>query len=274
MRYFLRIVVLAIVFCSPCQLMSQNNEGHLLEEIRAAYNQLKYVEAEIKAKAALEKYENFTPSQLTEIHKLLGLVYYSQNKPIEARRHFEAALNLTPDLELDPMFVSPKIVDFFKQIHAERDTRNHRIENTDAPVRYVVQQDPRPAAALRSMLLPGWGQYYKGEKNKAWLLAGLWTAGITGTIISHFAREEAEDRYLSETSPDDIVSRYNRFNTFHKLRNNLFLFSAGIWLFSYIDAMVKKQPLRNEVSTSAKHQIHIFPTISPQQTNLSIRVDF
>lgn len=260
------IIFLGLILSSAA--FGQNAERHLIEEIQTAYNQLNYPEAEIKAQAALKDFQRFTPAQLTEIHKILGLIYFSQNKEDAARLQFENALALSPDLKLDPLFVSPKIVEFFEEIKNARTSKMHEAGSPRAEARYVLVHDPRPAAAMRSMILPGWGQLYKGEKTKGRLLLGLWSAGVIGSVAAHVARANAEDKYLTETDPDRIESRYNTFNTFHKLRNNLLIFSGGVWLFSYLDAIIKKQ---NPVYSSPK-SVLILPTFD--QPRLSVWVRF
>ncbi len=267
------LILLIVFFNFPQAALAQTNGTTLLKEIQKAYNELDYTEAEIKARSALESYQDFTSSQLTEVHKILGLVYYSQNRPTESRRQFEVALSLNPELKLDPLFVSPKILEFYDQIKAEWQLSKQQNSDIQNQVRYVLVNDPRPAAALRSMILPGWGQVYKGEKRKGLILSGLWGLGIAGSMITHFAGQDAEDKYLAETNPAQIGSRFNRFNKFHKLRNNLLLFSAGVWLFSYVDTILKNKPARFEPSRLQKRLIMV-PAISLDHTFLQVQFKF
>jgi tetratricopeptide (TPR) repeat protein len=248
-------------------VFGQYAERSLIEEIQAAYNQLNYPEAEIKAQAALSNFQRYSPTQLTEIHKILGLIYFSQNKEDDARLQFENALSLSPELKLDPLFVSPKIVEFFEDIKKLRAAKPNDAGVPHPELKYVLVQDPRPAAAMRSMIMPGWGQLYKGEKTKGRVLIGLWSAGVIGTVAAHIARGTAEDKYLAETDPARIDSRYNSFNRYHKLRNNLLIFSGGVWLFSYIDAIVKKQ----SPTYSSSKSVLIFPDADKLRVNILVR---
>ena len=256
----------------PFSALAQTSERFLLEEIRSAYNQLNYAEAEIKAQAALKEYRRFTLTQLTEIHQILALIYFSQNKVEDAREHFEDALSLTPSLEMDPVLVSPKIVDFFEEIKQSQATKQREQNDTGPQVKYILVDDPRPAAALRSMLVPGWGQLYKGEKTKGWLLVGLWTAGVIGSAATHIAREQAEDSYLAETDPAKIESRFDTFNTFHKVRNNLLIFSGGVWLYSYLDAFLRKKS--SNLAADSKHAIFVSSSFSTRHAVLVVWLNF
>ncbi|MFQ5753358.1 MAG: hypothetical protein ACE5HI_15310 [bacterium] len=256
----------------PSFVLSQNKEARLVQEIRNAYDKIKYTEAETKAQAALKEYQRFTPAQLTEIHKILALIYYSQNNAVAAKEHFENALSLNPDLTLDPLFVSPKILDYFNQLKLTWQLKSKRDSETGSEVRYLLVQDRRPVAAFRSMILPGWGQIYKGEKRKGLVLSTLWGVGIAGSVVTHLARESAENKYLSETNPSTIQSRYHTFNTLHKLRNNFLIFSAGVWIYSYLDAILKESP--NKIQTSSENVFLIFPSISSKHANLTILMNF
>lgn len=259
----LRLKVIFVLLLSVTVVSGQDqNDTALLREIEQAYNELNFTEAEIKAEAALGNHERFKVDELTQIHKILGLIYFSENRQAEARTEFENALALTPALELDPMMVSPKIMEFFDQLKADFIREQH---NSDARsrVRYVLVSDPRPAAALRSMVLPGWGQLYKGEQRKGIVLISLWTAGIIGSVATHVVRNDARDAYLAEKNPDEIEARFDRFDTFHKLRNSLVLFSAGVWLFSYFDAILKNQSQR-----PAKQPFSVSPALSRDRASL------
>jgi tetratricopeptide (TPR) repeat protein len=256
-----------LLLCTVRSASAQDYQAQLLSEIQKAYEQLNYPEAEIKAKAALNEYQRFSPAQLTEIHKVLGIVYFSQNDSLQSRRHFQQALSINEDLKLDPVYVSPKILEFFEQIKGDPRTNNGDDIQRKPELRYVLVQDRRPAAALRSMLLPGWGQIYKGEKRKGLALSTLWGVGIAGAVAFHLARANAEDNYLAEVDPEKIEGRFNTFNRFHKLRNGFLLFSTGVWLYSYIDAFLKRSP-----SAVAGSDFSILPSLSTRQVMLAVLV--
>ncbi|RMF56805.1 MAG: hypothetical protein D6743_19740 [Calditrichaeota bacterium] len=266
-------LVLLLLLTAVTPSFSQSDGATLLEEIQNAYAQLNFREAEIKAKAALRDFQRFTPDQLTEVHKILGLVYISKNNPVDARQQFELALSLNPDLELDPLLVSPKILEFYAKVKRSWRAKQRADVRSDARVRYVVVEDPRPAAALRSMLLPGWGQIYKGEKRKGVLLTTLWGIGVAGSIIAHIERQNAEDRYLAEIDPAKIESRFDTFNRWHKVRNSFLVFSAGVWLFSYFDAILREGQAR-PAAARVQRSMMVLPSISPGRAHLSLLVRF
>lgn len=240
----------------------------MMDGMRQAYQQLRYTEVEVLAGQVLSNHTMFSAAQLTETHQLLALVKYAQNDLEESRRQFEAALSLTPDLTLDQQLVSPKILEFFAGI---KDTYQPQ-EPTGTPategsptIRYVRVEDIRAAAAMRSLILPGWGQYYKGEKAKGVLLMGLWGTAAVGTTLASLRADQAREAYLDEQDPDRASNqRYDTWNTWFKVRNNLFLGTMGIWAYSYIDALVQKRhreaahrPIRATLTPQSLHvQLH------------------
>lgn len=262
-----------LVFSGMVQSQSQDSKGFVVEAIRRAYEQLDYAEAETKANAALREYQRFTPAQLTEIHKIVALVHFSGNKEASARQHFENALSISPDLELDPLLVSPKILDFFERVKETWRAKLGNRDDTSVRERYILVQDPRPSAALRSMILPGWGQLQKGEKTKGRILMALWGLGAAGTVAVHFARADAEDKYLAETNSEKISSRFDTFNRYHKLRNNLLLVTAGIWIFSYLDALIKFKPLHSATSRNERG-LSLLPALRSDRPQFRIQLKF
>ena len=212
----------------------------LLGAMRDAYARLDYTAAEHRAREALDAHDAFSADQLVEIHTTLGLILYARNEPLEAREQFQAALSLAPSLELDPLLVSPKTLEFFEGIRAAFTVGDGAMH---APaIRYVRVHDPRPAATVRSLVLPGWGQLYKGERVKGWALAGLWGATVGGAVTAHVLRGQARSDYLDATDPAEVAERYDRFNAWHQTRNALALGAAAVWAYATLDALILGGP--------------------------------
>jgi hypothetical protein len=104
-------------------------------------------------------------------------------------------------------------------------------------VRYVLQPDLRPGAAVRSAMLPGWGQRHKGERTRGWILTSAWAAAAAGAVGTHIGREDAKGRYEQARDPAEIEARYATYNTWHRTRNTLVLGAAAVWTASFVDAL-------------------------------------
>lgn len=225
---------------TPAFAQPAGDASGLLGAMRDAYERLDYETAERRAREVLDAYGAFSADQLVEVHTLLGLILYARNEPLEAREQFQAALSLAPSLQLDPLLVSPKTMEFFEGVRTEFEAEGGAAR--PPVVRYVRVRDPRPAATLRSLVLPGWGQIHKGERVKGWALVGLWGATASGAVTAHVFRAAARTDYLDATNPDEIAERYDTFNAWHRTRNALALSAAVVWAYAAFDALVLGGP--------------------------------
>jgi tetratricopeptide (TPR) repeat protein len=216
--------------------VAQPDAAGLLRAMQDAYARLDYATAEERAREALAAYDAFSPDQLVRVHTTLGLILYARNEPLEAEGQFAAALSLDPALTLDPVLVSPKTLEFFDAVRARRGADEP--EGREPTVRYVRVPDPRPAATLRSLAVPGWGQLHKGERTKGWVLVGAWGALGGGTVAAHVLRAGARQDYLDAAEPDEIAARYATYDAWHRTRGALALGTVAVWAYAVLDALV------------------------------------
>lgn len=89
-------------------------------------------------------------------------------------------------------------------------------------------------ALLRSLVLPGWGQFYNEEPVKG-ICYGVAELGLLAMILyEHDLAEEAREMYL-ETGLPEWESRYE---THSGLRRDFIWYTAGAWIIGMIDAYV------------------------------------
>lgn len=259
----MRHAFLGILFCLAVSVpaSAQSDGNAVVEGIRAAYRQFDYEDADRQGRDALRRYSEFTVEELTEIHTILGLVAYNRGDLRESRRQFISALQLSPDLQLDPLLVSPKIVEFFEEIRADLSVGDASLR--DAPSRYVLLRDPRPDAAMRSMIAPGWGQFYKGHTTKGWIVSALFGAAAAGAVGAHFKRKDAKDAYES-AGADVVEDRYRTYNRWHKLRHGLVQGAAVVWWAGYVDALLTDAAFGPDQTRLALHA-------SPRSLSLAVR---
>lgn len=223
-------LVLALFLATPA-----TGQKISLDEMRKALQRLDYVAVDTLGDRLLQT-SRLSPAQLLEIHQILGIVAFTEGRPVEARQHFELALSIDPRMELDSLSVSPKIIRFFEGVRSE--FRRGGDADQKLHYRYLLLPDRRPAAALRSLILPGLGQFYKGHTKRgiAFLIGG--GSGLIATVAFSIARSQARDDYLAETDVDAIPRRYDRFNRLHKRRTIAALATATIWAASFLDALL------------------------------------
>ncbi len=226
-------------------LAAQTPEDRIIEGIYDALRKADYRLAETRADSALAVYFRFKPRHLAEIHALRALIYDLNGAEVEAANHLALAAGLDPALELDPLFFSPKMQNMFNELKS-RSPINGILPDTagaDSPqIRYLPLPDPRVAAAWRSLLLPGWGQFYKGQKRRGTLISSVTAMLAASTLATHLLRQRAEQQYLEARTLQDIRARYDTFNRYHRWRNNLAVATGVTWLASFLDALFYPPP--------------------------------
>jgi hypothetical protein len=206
-------------------------------EIKRALQQAEFQIAADLADSAIAHFREYTPSQLADIHALRALIFFEQGSSARGEEHLMLALQLDPGLQLDPIFFSPQIREHLEALRPQIVTPG----NTNAPaVRYIVVPDLRLEAAWRSLLLPGWGQRFKGQKTKGRLFTISAAALAGATLASHILRERAETKYLETVEEADIKSRYDTLNRYHLLRNNLAMALGVVWSAAALEALISR----------------------------------
>ena len=262
---------LALLIIVPLPRPANAQTAPSVEAVWDAYQQLDYEAATDAATAALRMPEQYSVAELAEFHTILGLITYSRNDEAEARSEFISALSLDPDLQLDSLLVSPKILRFFEDVRAELDQPREDPSAPSSSVRYVVVEDPRAEAALRSMLLPGWGQLHKGERRKGLVLLGAWSASAAGAAVTFFGRRSARQAYEDADTVGEAQDRYDPYNRWHQTHQAVLLGMAGVWLISYADALLARSP---DVTSRPLSHVHLTPTASPGAVGVHLHVRF
>lgn len=207
-----------------------------LYQIREAFNNLSFNRTIELSTRAIKDYQYYSVDQLVQIYQYRALAYYNLGSEQEAAEAFRSALSLNPGLELDPVTVSPKIRDFFSKIktyHAKNeDGTGNRGES-----RYIIRDDIRPQAAWRSMVLPGWGQLYKGQETKGYLIFSGFMLNSVGLITAVIYERSARDAYMNAVQPAEIETKYQEYDKWNNIRRILTGTGIAIWLYAFGDAL-------------------------------------
>ena len=252
----------------------QNETGYSIEKIKEAYSQFLFTEVVTLAADALTHDPPPPEEERVEIHTYLAFAYIALGETEKAKESFEAALRLNPNLTLDPVYVSPKIIAIFNEVKSTIETlKESKEEEPLQPAHPIPKEDKRFGGAWRSLVLPGWGQLYKGQKRKAMIIFGIQTITISTSLYAHFRMEEAHDEYIRTQDPELIESKYDRYNSFYKLRNYFLLCTAATWLYSHIDAAVSQPSSEGEGDTMKKNILWI-PTVREDSFSLCCTIHF
>ncbi|MFZ0391497.1 MAG: DUF5683 domain-containing protein [Calditrichia bacterium] len=236
----IKAVLCNLLFCSLIYAVQQPQTGP--DEIRRLYEQFQYEEVIRFGNRFLNRYQNASPASLAAIHKYMAVTFYNLGMEDSTRTHFNLLLSLNPKAQLDPVKFSPKIIDLFSEIKEEYSMRKLQVDDNTAGMRYLIVQDPRPAAAWRSVILPGWGQFYKEQPQRGLLLGSIFAGGIIATASAWYLENRYHNDYLDSTLPAEINSNYDQYNKWYKARRSLMVFTAVAWLVNVGDAIWSPYP--------------------------------
>lgn len=93
---------------------------------------------------------------------------------------------------------------------------------------FIVKRT-RVDALYRSLVAPGWGQFYNRQSWKAYIIIGLEAVAVGGALWSYFLKEDRYDKYKHATNPADAEKYYDKADRY-RIMTNAFIYSAiGVW---------------------------------------------
>ncbi len=98
----------------------------------------------------------------------------------------------------------------------------------------MVEIKTKVGAAIRSAVLPGWGQIYNGDTGRGIVYAGTFIGMAVGAIGSAAMGVAAENEYNEKT--EDVVSERNVANEHYKRVNYLLAGMGAVWAIAIADA--------------------------------------
>jgi tetratricopeptide (TPR) repeat protein len=197
------------------------------------YNQGQYQKTIENIVNVFQTTKNIPDSSLIRLYTYQAFSYVALDKKEQALNSFRYLLILNPKLELDPRFVSPKIIEIFEE---SKRIKGDSIRLMPPPFMPMDRTSSLKNRAMRSLLYPGLGQLYQGNKTKGYLFLGLETASIIGLVTSHFLVNSTHRKYLDAQTQDEIDERYKNYAVWYKVRIGFAVSSVGIWILNYIDA--------------------------------------
>ncbi|HGY55942.1 MAG TPA: hypothetical protein ENK44_09585 [Caldithrix abyssi] len=237
------VLFLIAVFLIAIQAKAQP-AAHEGLRVKNLYDTLRFEDAIAQGRSLLRSGKIHDKADLIVIHQYMAYSFFNLSQPDSARAHFLTLLTLDNRVQLDPIRTSPKIIDFFEQVR--RDFKQLKQEEQIVPVKeYVFMEDLRPAAAWRSALLPGWGQYYKNQNSRAYWFGGTFLAGLSITVAAWLQENKYKDLYLQEQNPSKIPDLYDQYNGWSKIRRGAGYATVAVWAVAFADALWSDYPRFN-----------------------------
>jgi len=143
-----------------------------------------------------------------------------------AKREFKQILKISPSYDLNPAFVSPKIIEVFKIAKSEF------IEEKE------IARKSLPPPLWKSVLLPGTYQNWKKLEKKSRFFRA--SSIITGSalVVTVVSTEVLHRIYLSKTNQNEIDKWYNYYNLSYKARNTILLTTGIIITLNLLDVLL------------------------------------
>jgi hypothetical protein len=122
----------------------------------------------------------------------------------------------------------------------------YEVSNSGSFKAYIPEYTDRygPDAGWKSALLPGWGQFYKGNTLKGVLLLTAEAVSVSGLAYSESRRSD-NMRMSMETTNMTLVKEYrSRADSWEQRRNILIGTSIGIYVLNILDAALAKGKIK------------------------------
>jgi hypothetical protein len=229
----LLLISLSTVFAQGAPAPSTPDS--LFRVAQVAYDDGNYDAAELSALRGLRTATTWDELDKLKFHLLLGFVYVAREQRQNALQEFTNVLVVNPAYDLDPVQTSPKILEVFRDA---RSTYLLKVASEPAVYR-MPQADVRLSASWRSLVLPGWGQFYKQQDNKG---AAIIAAQILTLAALIFEQSEVNRRHrdyqrIKDYGNPGLESAYSEYRRAYQTRNAVGYVTLGVYLFNYLDAL-------------------------------------
>jgi hypothetical protein len=217
-------------------MVSAQSSNHLGAAV-TAYERGYYEEVVKIGQIALDDTMAFTSSDMVYLRTYLAFSLVALGKDDQAVTVFKAILVSKPKLELNPEFVSPKIISVFKRAQLET-AQNQGQTGVQSGLIFDKGKPQKLPCLWRSALWPGWGQYHRGEIRKGrflkWASLGI-SAGLGGLFLGTSLSHQS---YLDAKEPDAIESKYDTYNKWYKTRSFGINLAVSFWVYSALDIVL------------------------------------
>jgi tetratricopeptide (TPR) repeat protein len=237
LRYVLVLVLLSGAWTAACAQAGPavSPADSLFQIAQAAYDDGRYDDAELAALRGLRLAADLDELGRIKFHVLLGFVYVAREQRQNALQEFTRVLAANPAYELDPIQTPPKIMDVFREAKSD-----YMLKVASEPAVFrMPQADVRLNASWRSLLLPGWGQYYKqqGGKGSAIIAAQVLSLAALIYLQTEVDRRHDDYRDLRDHNDPSMDDRYQEYRRAYQTRNVVGYFTLGVYFFNYLDAL-------------------------------------
>ncbi len=244
-----KLILIIFVFISAS--FAQDAEK-LFETMKEKYSSFEYREVILLSNQIIKTKDNIGKEMLIETFMLRAVAYYTTGFESAAEHSFKALLDIDNNYSPDPSQYSPKIIEIFDKVKSSYEEKE-KIETTESlkkaeePVKEIIYVNVfEKESLIRSLLLPGWGHLYNGDRTKGWLLTSAGVISLGSMFYFIFDSNSKEKKYLNETNIEFIGNKYDDYNSSYKLRNISIGAYVAIWLYSQLDLLIFSETTTNQ----------------------------
>lgn len=202
------IILLFLALSTPDTelVLTQEASEQVGTELQELYEQGKYFAVIEQAEEAL-KDTGLTIQDKVGIHTVLAFCYVVLDKDNLAKLEFLEALALNPELELDPILTSPKIIKVFQDAKS-----TFRFFPAEKKVALQTNKD------FKVFIIPGLWDIRCGNKKRGYFLLGWSSASIISVGISHCLYSKYHQEYLDARDETTIEDKYQAYSFWYQSR--------------------------------------------------------
>lgn len=180
-----------------------------------------------------------------------------------ARAVFNTLLAIDPDYQLDTHVASPKICRIFEEIRS-----NIQLKSAQQNVLAQYPESNLQPAYLRTLVLPGWGHLYRGQKLKGQVILSGYLLSLGASIYFCVRTNSTRDDYMADHNPGTVLEKYDVYNKYYRARTAALVSTGTIWLLSQFD-LVLWPPAATE-----KSSVRVVPSLQKEQWQIHVMLNF
>lgn len=159
----------------------------------------------------------------------LGNSYYAKGNKPQAVAAYKRALQINPGNAQLRAFLAR---------YSPDDARESGVQVASGPKDWTQP-------LWRSAILPGWGQFYNGERTKGWIIGSLAVGTLIGTVTTYSIGDGARKKYEgfgAGTPAADFDAAYGTWESMASLNNTLAISFLALYTFNLVDAVISAKP--------------------------------
>ncbi len=227
-------IIISLILLIGNKVFSEDLDS-LVFKVEFLYNQGQYLQVVDNVEKILQSRSNLAESLLVRLYTYQAFAYVALSRREDALNAFRYLLILKPNLDLDPKFVSPKIIEIFEESKRTK-SDTFTAKSIYTPRDLIGARDKTiKQKALRSLMYPGLGQLYDNKKTLGYIFIGSETASLVGLVVSHILTNAAHKQYLDARNQTDIDKYYQNYAFWYQVRLGFCISSVSIWLINYLN---------------------------------------